>query len=201
MCPTATVRVAVVLILLGASWSAAGERPVAPGKGVANKLPPLPKGAVVVEVLGQLAWPNGDEPTPPGFQRVFGLPPTLVARANDELLKVWLADGKRKETPPLWLPPAANDDEAKAREVDFAKEMVVGVFWRQVTDRNQIKIERVSKQSGKVLVEFRHYSLERGGAKPRERDASHVVVLPKLTEIVEFRELPASITVDRRVIP
>jgi hypothetical protein len=80
--------------------------------------------------------------------------------------------------------------------------MVVGVFLRWATDRESIQIERMSKQGDKLIVEYRTYHQQRGGAAPFVCDVvGHVVVLPRLEQKVEFKALPMSVTVDPRPIP
>lgn len=191
--------VALVVIFCWSSRACQAQGKDANVSTTPTKLPPLPKGAEPVPTLGDLGWPQRAEGA--GFKPPTGQPPMVVIRVKEELLKAWVADGGSKNTPPRWLPHDAKDDESKAREVDFAKEMVVGVFWRDMTDRHSIHIERVSRQGDKVVVEYRKHTLQRGGAKPRSRDAAHVVVLPRMIEVVEFRELPPSVTVDKRLIP
>ena len=113
----------------------------------------------------------------------------MVLRTKDELIKLWVADGGQKETLPRWLPRDANGDDKKAKGIDLDKETVIGVFWN-ATDRDTIKIERISKQGDKIVVEFRRHTDGRGGAAPDARSLHHVVVVPRLKEKIEFKELP-----------
>jgi hypothetical protein len=174
----------------------APQPPLVRGK---DKFPPLPKDAEAVEPLGEVNWPM--KQGKPSIRQPIGvMPQTVIARTKEELLKAWVADGNNQESPPV-CSPARPADPTKTRGLDLDKEMVIGVFWRGATDRDKIQIERVSRQGDKLIVEYRAYTLQRGGAAPRPTSVNHVVALPRMEQQVEFKALPPSVTVDPRLIP
>ncbi|MDQ2868903.1 MAG: hypothetical protein M3R59_10935 [Verrucomicrobiota bacterium] len=132
-----------------------------------------------VKILGRLEWPCSAHRKK--GERVF--------RTQAELMAAWEADGGAKESAPRMLPEETVQPPAGARAIDFSKEMVFAIFLGEATDHDGIKIERIVRDAGKIVVEYQQFPLYKGTA-PMPASPCDMVVVEKIEGDVQFKELP-----------
>lgn len=131
-----------------------------------------------IPILGDISWPHSHANTD---HKVF--------YNREQMLEAWSEAGGIKETPPQKVARGGESNLPDIRQVDFDREMVIAVFRGKSTDHDGIKIERIIKREGKVIVQYRQIPLYKGTA-PIPDYPCGVVVVPKTEGEIEFVALP-----------
>lgn len=110
-----------------------------------------------------------------GAESAIDSPRQAVARTADEWQKLWRQHSWDRQAPPI----------------DFAKEMVVGVFLgSRTTAGYSVTIDEVSHEGGKLIVKYRERSPGRGTVTAQVITAPyHLVAVPRTTGDIEFERI------------
>jgi hypothetical protein len=143
----------------------------------------------LVQILGFVTW----APEHKGSDH-------LVFQSQEELAKVWIADGGKKEELPrrydevgeIRVDDAKQPDNKKAvPSIDFTKNTVIAVFaGEKNSGPHTIKIEKVAKSDEKrVIVLYREEGPREGEMAYVTLHPSHVVVIPKTVGEFKFIDI------------
>jgi hypothetical protein len=112
----------------------------------------------------------------------------MVFRTKAEMLKVWVADGGKEEEPPVFI------RDGKVSEVDFAKEIVLAVFYGHTSlPKRNIRIEQIMPRGDGLVVAYRETENNSEGPPIGENCPYEMVVVDKVDGDIEFKALPLRI--------